>query len=478
MTMRIIFGLALTIAGAASAVQAQRFTGTVLLPDRTTPAAGVLVVAQDSTGRDVAQTVTLDDGSFALFVDSGATMTLRMLRVGFAPTASVTRRLGDAESMAVRTVLSADAVTIDSRPPRRATTCGGGRSDGSDFVDALLTEARKAMRAAQFRLGRTDATARYATFQHRTAKNGEDTLYTMMRRVSGPLPILFQEVTTDELETNGFFATIVGERVFRAPELGILASPWFTGTHCFTLESTTADEYVMRFAPVRVRKGLVDISGEYRLDRRTFELRLVTFHYVGLPSEERNADAGGVIQFARTPNQNWVVVHWNRRFPLLGYRQTAGKTTFVRSSMTLIDIIGHRTVGGRVMAMRQGDRLLFQRDAVERPASASEFARLCPERLVTAKTAAARGQLVADDSLGVEGVTVRATWSVLVVVDRTRMDQREHVRETVADGTGAWVLCDIPVDRDVAITWDVRGNEVTHPLKVLQPNSVVVIPSN
>lgn len=118
MTMRIIFGLALTIAGAASAVQAQRFTGTVLLPDRTTPAAGVLVVAQDSTGRDVAQTVTLDDGSFALFVDSGATMTLRMLRVGFAPTASVTRRLGDAESMAVRTVLTADALKIDSRPPR------------------------------------------------------------------------------------------------------------------------------------------------------------------------------------------------------------------------------------------------------------------------------------------------------------------------------------------------------------------------
>ena len=54
----------------APTLHAQQFMGTVVLPDGSTPVAGVLVVVSDSAGREVAQGVSGVEGRFALFVDS------------------------------------------------------------------------------------------------------------------------------------------------------------------------------------------------------------------------------------------------------------------------------------------------------------------------------------------------------------------------------------------------------------------------
>lgn len=462
MTMRHwLAGTAALLLGASPAA-AQRLEGTVLLPGGTTPAAGVIVEA------DSLRTVTLSDGSFEILLGDARPDSVRLLRTGHHP-----MRAG----AQARIVLRDSALSLPSKPPRNATTCDDDRSRGRDFAQAMLDEAHKAMTAARFHIGRADVTARHVDIQHRTAKNGVDTLYTSMRRETGSLPMLFRDVTTEQLEQSGFFATISGERVYFAPHLGILLSPWFTETHCFTVSDDTPTEYVMEFEPTRERKGLVDVRGEYRFDRKSLELRSVMFRLVNLPKAERDADAGGIIRFARTLTGNWVAYDWNHRFPLLGYRQTGGTTTFVRTSMTLIDIIGHRTVGGSVTALLDGDRTLYRRDAVERPAAGTEFGQLCPERVATSRAAAARGTLVSPDSLGTGGVTVRATWDVLVVVDRTKMEHREHVRETVSDPEGRWVLCDVPIDRDVEFRWEIRGTPFVHAAKVTQPNSVIDIPA-
>lgn len=465
MTMRHWAG-ALALALGSSPAAAQYVAGTVLLPGGTVPAAGVIVVA------DSLSTVTLADGSFDLPLgDAAPPASLQVLRSGHHPVVVPVPAAGG------RIVLADSALDLPSKPPRNATTCDDERSPGRDFAEALLDEAHKAMTVARFRIGRADVTARHVDIQHRTAKNGVDTLYTSMRRETGPLPMLFRDVSTEQLESGGFFANIAGERVYFAPHLGILLSPWFTETHCFTVEDATQTEYVMEFEPTRERKGLVDVRGEYRFDRRSLELRSVMFRLVNLPKEEEHADAGGIIRFARTLTGNWLAYEWNHRFPLLGYRQTGGTTTFVRTSMTLVDIVGHRTLGGSVTALLDGDRTLYRRDAVERPAASTEFGHLCPERLTTSRTAAARGRLVSPDSLGAGGVTVRAAWDVLVVVDRTKMDHREHVRETLADSEGNWVLCDIPIDRDVEFRWEIRGTQFTQSAKVTEPNSVVDIPA-
>ena len=474
--MRRLILLALVCALVPAEVTAQRVMGTVMLPGGAAPAAGTVIAAEDTTGRETAHTVVRDDGTFMLYVDSTRVSNLKALRVGFTPVEFLKRHLRDGETETVALVLGGDALTWPRSAPRGATTCGGGRDEGRAVVNGLLEEARKVMLASQYRIGRADVNTRYATFQHRTAKNGEDTLYSLIRRSAGSAPVLFQEIETADLERRGFFAMLGAERVFIGPELTVLNSPWFTETHCFTLRQVTTGEFVMSFEPSRERKGLVDVSGEYRLDRVTGGLRSISYQYVGLPAEEKKSGAGGVIEFARASNGNWLAQYWYQRFPLLGYRQSSGTTTFVQSQMTLVDIIGHRTIGGRVTALlREDGRPLYQHDPLTRPTATSPFGTLCSERLVTASTAAARGKLTANDSLGVDRLAVRATWKVLVVVDRTEMAEREQVRETVTNADGEWALCDLPVNRDLKISWDIRGNVTERPMTITQPNTLTVV---
>lgn len=468
--------IAAALALAASEGRAQRFVGAVQLPGGAGPAAGVLVAAEDSTGRTIAESITLDDGSFALFVDSTATVTLRLFRPGAPAVEVARRRLGDGQVDTVRHALAAAAPTLAGAIDRGSSTCRDRRT-GKEPVHLLLEEARVTMRIAQLRAGREDAAARFVRFNHRTAKNGEDTLYTLMRREQGALPAVFEPVSTEQLEAGGFFGTVAGERVFRAPDLELLLSDWFHETHCFTLRKVTADSLILSFAPTRERKGLVDVEGEYVFDRRSLELREVTYRYQGLPSHERQSGAGGRIVFARAPNGNRFAAEWHQRVPILGYRQADGTTTFVRSEMTLIDITGHRTVGGRVLATLFRGRPTWQRDALVRPASATPFGQLCSERVVTAATGAVRGRLVSDSGEALQGVLVKASWHVNVVIDRTQMAQREQVREAVTDAEGRWVLCDIPVRRDVTVRYEVRGEERSIPVTLEEPMALLELPA-
>lgn len=472
--MRRLLAFAAILSCAAAEAGAQRFVGSVILPGGAGPAAGVLVVAQDSAGRGVAETVTLDDGTFSLFVDSTRTVTLSLLRPGAAPVTLLSKRLGDNQVDTVRTTLPAAVLPLAGAVRGGSSTCRDRRT-GKEPVHLLLEEARKTMRIAQLRIGRSDVVARFATFNHRTAKNGEDTLRTQLRRTTGALPALFDPVSAEQLEAGGFFATIAGERVFRAPDLDLLVSDWFHETHCFTLRRVTADSLILGFAPTRERKGLVDIEGEYVFDRRSLDLLHVDFAYVGLPAEERKSGAGGRIAFSRATNGNRLASTWHQRVPLLGYRQADGTTTFVRSQMTLVDIIGHRTIGGRVTATLHQGRPTWQRDPLLRPVSTTAFGQACSERLVTAATAAARGRIVSDSGDALPGVLVRAYWEVPVVVDRTQMAAREHVREALTTEDGSWTLCDLPVKRDVTLRWEIQGKESSVPLQFAEPNVLVEV---
>jgi hypothetical protein len=475
MSLRLLSALASAFL-VATPLAAQRLTGSVTAPAGAGGAAGVVIVASDSAGREVAHTVSLDDGRFAFFVDSTRALTFSAHRVGFQPTPVLTRQLRDGETETVTVALGAEPVALPRNVPRKATTCGGGSAEGRAAVATLLGEARKAMLAARFRVGRTEVSQRFTTVQHRTAKNGEDTLYTFMRRNEGTAPVLFDETPAEELERRGFFATILGERVFAPVGLETMLSDWFATTHCFTLQRVTPEEIVMAYEPTRERKGLVDVQGSYVFDRTTGGLKRTSFEYVNLPAEERKSGAGGLVEFARSPNGNWLALHWLQRFPLLGYRTASGNTSFVQSSMTLIDIIGHRVVGGRVNAVVAERGPVFRHDPVPTGRTPTPFQAACPERLVTAQTSAATGKLVANDSLGVDRVLVRAMWKVLVVVDRTQMAEREHVRETATGPDGEWTMCDLPVDRDIEVTWSLRGKEQKRPLKIAQGGIMVALP--
>lgn len=474
--LRSLLALAALVYATATAgsAQAQQFIGTVVLPDGTTPLAGVLVVVTDSIGRAVAQGVSSAEGRFTLFVDSSRTLMVTLHRTGFAPTVAATRRLAGDEVVDLIAVLGGTAVRIPTLR-RGATTCGRVNAEDRAAMGTALEEVRKALVAAQSMVARNDIAARFVTFEHRTAKTGEDTLRSLARRATGPLPSLFRATTTEELEEGGFFAMISGERVFRAPEPALLASDWFTGTHCFTAQPQGDSVLRLAFRPTRVRKGLVDLEGAYVLDARTLELRRVEFAYQGMREEERQANAGGVLDFVQLANGDWLVSRWHNRVPLLGYRTSDGATTLVRTSMSLIDITGHRVVGGRVLAVVLDRLALMRSDPVKGALANTAFGRACPERIVTQNTGGARGVLVPVDSEPVRDVLVRATWNEPVVVDRTLLTQREHVRETFTDEQGAWLICDIPARRDITLRWEARGQERTIPFTLPAVGTVTTV---
>ena len=459
------------------AAAAQQVIGTVMLPDGQTPAPGVIVVARDSAGRDVAQAVSAAEGRFALFVDANTALRLHLLREGHAPTPGPVARVGTDEIADVVATLADAPVRLPSWP-RGASSCGRGSVEERATVALLLEEARKSFVLAQATIGRDDLTARYATFDHRLAKLGEDTLRTLVRRAQGTVPSLFRATTTDELEAAGFFVTVGGERVFRALEPGLLATPWFIDTHCFTAAAPTDTVLRLAFTPRRERKGLVDIEGAYRFHARTLELLGVEARYVGLRDEERKSGAHYEFWLARLASGERVVAAWRQRVPLLGYRQGDGTTTFVRSSMTLVDITGHRTTGGQLSAvLREGAPLLLVAP-LGPPLATTEFGRACPERLDTRATGAATGTLVARDTTeSVAGRVVRVRWGQPVVIERTKFSEREQLRETVTDAQGRWVVCDLPPRVDLTFRYERRGGEeVVVPFTLPAAGTIVTVP--
>lgn len=451
---------------------AQRLIGTVVHPDGRTPAAGVIVVARDTAGRELSQVVTGTEGQFTLFVDSATTLSLRLLREGFLPTDGETRRLGSDEIVDLIAVLG--SAPVPRLPlPRGASSCGRSTAEQRAAVDLLLGEARKAFIVAQAGIGRTDIVSRYATYDHRTAKSGEDTLRSVVRRGQGAPPSLYRATTTEELESGGFFALIRGERVFRALEPALLASEWFTRTHCFTLAVQGDSVLRLAFRPARERRGLVDVEGAYAFDAATRSLRDVEYRYQGLPAEERASGAGAWMTLARLPNGDRIVSEWGQRTPLLGYRLSDGATTMIRTTMTLVDITGHRSVGGQVTAVVHETLRLYVARPVEPELARTPFGIACPERLDRRSTGAARGAIPPKDSATLSGILVRVTWEDPVVVDRTVFTQREQVREALTDDTGNFLVCDLPPRRDLTLRWALRGDERTYAFTLPAAGTVV-----
>jgi hypothetical protein len=444
---------------------AQRVSGIVKLPGDAPNAGGILVVAVDSTGSEIARAVTSEEGRFALPLPRPGMTRIEVQRVGFRPTLVLERPLAAGEAITVEPVASA---TVTELPPRGSTppTSCGGTPDGQRYVATLLDEMRKALVATQMNATRTGVTARWAVTDHRLAGNGRDTSrYAIVRRAGAPTAAYGTPVQ-NELARSGFVVTAGKDRIFRGLDVPTLLSPWFQESYCFTAREGSPTTFVISFAPkTRPRGDYVNITGDIHLVRASLDLLSIEYLYDGLKADEDKRLGGGRMEFARADGGSWLVASWYIRFPQVGLIELETFRTQDRARLLQPDVLGHEFLAWHTTAMLEGTRRIYVKEAQFGAPLEGPLRAACTERILPAPTGAARGRLTYEGR-PVSGSRVRATWRVAKDIGGEVPLWRDEIREVSTSNRGDWVLCDIPAGTPVELSWEIMGRRSSTSLRV------------
>lgn len=314
--------------------------------------AGVVVMLLDSTGKAVARAVTNERGEFAAIAPRGGTYRTRTLRVGFRPTVSERFVVGDGST--VRTIsLSSIRVALDTvRVVDRAACRLDVDSAAATF--SVWDQARTALTATELTaIGRGVEASTIAydrvlerDFTHVRSENAAAHVGYVRQAWRAAAPSLLHRtgyVTRDSDGTTTFWA----------PGLDMLTSDTFIEDHCFHLQTVANPALIgLAFEPSPTRRNLSEISGLLLLDRKTAELRSLTFGYTNLSRDETDY-AGGRMEFARMRDGSWVISRWFIRMPVLAEGPGVSRR---------IEEI--REVGGSVATLRRGADTLWRRSPV------------------------------------------------------------------------------------------------------------------
>lgn len=454
---------AAALLAAGQVASAQRVAGTISLAGGARGAGGILLVARDSSGTDLARAITSDQGRYAITLPRPGAVKLSLVRVGFVDQTILNR------VVAANEVVTLDTIAIGSfklLPPRGGSTpssCGED-AQGKQYVDSVLVEARKMLLALQLGLSRPGVVSRWASIDYRLAANGSDTARFSIARHSGSLLGAFGSPVLAELQRSGYVVTAGTDRLFRGLDVPALLSDWFGQAYCFTAIDRGAASLTLEFTPKDRRRDYVDITGSMTFTRATLELVRVEYLYVGLRADEDKRGAGGRLAFSRTEGGSWLLTDWSIQFPAIGMIELETFRANDRGRLLQPEVIGHEILGGRTTAVLEGTRAIYSIPASSAPAAPALRA-VCYESVLAAPTGAARGRLTSDGR-PVSGSRIRATWRVGVDIGGEVPLWRDEIRETTTSNRGDWVLCDLPAGVGVELSWEIMGRRSTAPLRV------------
>ncbi len=466
--------LAVALLGAPlSGLTAQRISGSISLPGGSRSAGGLVIIAQDRDGTDLARAVTGEDGRYALTLPRAGAVKVVVRRTGFDDAVILDREVTAGE------VVQLDAPASGSHrllPPRGAappSSCGSDAA-GREYAAVLLDESRKALLAMQLGLSRPGVTARWAATDYRISANGRDTARYNLTRRSGALLAAFGSPVLSELQRSGFVVSAAQDRIFRGLDIPALLSPWFAESYCFSAIELAGGALGLRFEPRTRKRDYVDITGTITFIRASLEPTKIEYRYVGLPADEDKHGAGGQITFARTDGGSWLVTEWFIRFPQIGLVELQTFRPADRGRVLQPEVMGHEVIGGRTTALLEGTRRVYDGSAPGLTLPQSMRA-ACHEAVVGAPTGAAQGRLTSDGR-PVSGSRIRATWRVGVDVGGEVPLWRDEARETTTSSRGEWTLCDLPANVSVELSWEVLGRKSAAPLRVAAGAVVTVGP--
>ncbi|MEO7456744.1 MAG: carboxypeptidase regulatory-like domain-containing protein [Gemmatimonadaceae bacterium] len=363
--MRIRTCLALAALATAlpgSRLDAQSVIGTVLLPDSLTPVAGAVVIATAPSGAVTGRALTNARGQFALKVGEPGSTKLTVLRIGFRPSAGPTLTLALASTERVRIVVNSATVSLAGMGVRERESCRVSADTGF-AVARVWEEARKAMLTSQLSSELVPLYAEWIEYDRALDSLARSVREQHIRTTRSLTTHAFRSVPADVLRDRGFVVEEEGNSVFYAPDAEALLSDTFVSGHCFRLVDPPSGAGALigvAFVPNGDRRAMREIEGTLWLDRATAELRTLDFRYLNLPEEAAPAHPGGIVDFQRLPDGNWLIARWNVRMP----RLTASARIEHRLDRTIaqrrvLTLRGVQVMGGEVTRALRGDSTVF-----------------------------------------------------------------------------------------------------------------------
>ncbi len=367
---------ALLLALASSVAAAQTVRGRVFQPDSVAPAPGVLVAASDARGIEVARTVTDERGQFVLNLARAGAVGLRALRVGYRPTTGPSVDVGAGETVAVRIVLTREAVRLSAVTVRRSDPCRT-RDDARTRVADVWEEARKALLLANTGRAGRELVAEWTQYDRQFDSSGTRLVDQVVLLTRAPSERPFRSQDAAVLARDGYVVEKDGTIAYYAPDGDVLLSESFAATHCFQLAPAPDDAHGLiglRFRPIDAARSRRDVEGTFWLDRESAELRFITFAFTGLPLAADRAEPGGRVEYTRLDEGRWLVTRWWIRMPELE-RVMPGTAAGARIRVVGPGIVlrGVKVAGGEVTSVERDGAVVF------RARGSSLAVRLAPE---------------------------------------------------------------------------------------------------
>lgn len=338
---------------------------------------GAIVLLVDSTGRVAARGATQEHGVYGVTANRPGRYTIRVLRIGYAPTVVGPVRVALGAPTPLDVKLTGTAVRIAELRIVDRAPCQV-RPDSGAVAFRLWEEARTALLATTLTQGE-QLTMRTSTNQRMLDARGERVLADSsdVRTVATVKP--FVSLSPDSLANAGYVQrNALGETLFWAPDADVLLSESFASSHCLRAERPAVDTgpaarwIGIAFLPSGAPRGVADVEGVLWLDGTSAELRRLDYRYVNVPDYAPLATrigSGGTVAFLRLPSGGWIIPRWSIRYPVtrsVTSRSPASVIPGVRREApgTSVELAGIRVTTGEVLEVRRGTRTIWERGRV------------------------------------------------------------------------------------------------------------------
>jgi hypothetical protein len=381
----------------AHSLEGQTIHGRVLMPDSATPARGVTVVVVNDSGAVVRRGIADATGSVLLGLQRPGRYQIRAIRIGFAPSTSMTSALGATDTARITIVLDKSPVILASARVAGVDQCGSRADGGAAFVE-VWEQARSALADARFVRSSDGLDVRalvISGLETRVGSFSRDDSVTAREVISSSG---FGGTSPDSLLTFGFVRRRAdGSTVFDAPNPETLLSDAFAARYCFAIDRSTTGERDLlgiTFRPAPGASGSpVGIEGRLWIRQASAAPVSLEFNYVGLSSivpdtcrssRDRcessfaGGGLGGSLRFATTDLGRSFVSHWILRAPVeddvavfsatgsrIAPNAQGGTPCAVGPNCRRVFALsaGFKLVAGDVVSIKRASELIFQDSA-------------------------------------------------------------------------------------------------------------------